>query len=120
MSGELKRFEYPLEVTFTEGRKGKFSIGDKISLDFATPPEFRGPEGYISPEDLFVASVGTCIMSTWVTMSARAHVEWNSYRSKTTGILQQQEDRGYLFDEIICEVFVEVENEADIPRARRA
>ncbi|MFX1252921.1 MAG: OsmC family protein [Promethearchaeota archaeon] len=116
---KLRRLEYPLEVEHIEGKRGLLKVG-KHEIEVATPPEFRGPEGYISPEDLYVASAGVCIMSTFLTMAERAKANFKSYRSKTIGILQQQEDRSYLFEDLYVDIYVVVPAEEDIKRVHRA
>ena len=116
---KLRRLEFPLEVDHLESRIGLLKIGNH-EIEVATPPEFRGPEGYISPEDLYVASVGVCIMSTFLTMAERAKAKFKSYRSKSVGILQQQEDRSYLFEDIYVDIYVVVPAEENIKRVHRA
>jgi organic hydroperoxide reductase OsmC/OhrA len=77
-SMELKRFEYPLEVVWTggeTGREGELIVEGKPKITVATPPEFKGPEGVISPEDLFVASAAVCLMSTFISMSAKLNLD---------------------------------------------
>ena len=120
---DLRRFEFPMEVVWTGGdtaREGELIIEGKPKIKVATPPEFKGPEGFISPEDLFVASAAVCLMSTFVSMSSKVRANWTNYRNHTVGILQQQESRDYLFTEIHVDVYISIESEEDISRVERA
>ena len=66
---ELRRLEYPIEVEHIEGKIGKFSAGDKTPIEFSTPPEFRGPEGYLSPED---DQFGTKLLADCIKIHSRS------------------------------------------------
>jgi peroxiredoxin-like protein len=57
----------------------------KPELQVATPPEFKGHEGIWSPEDLFVASVNVCVMSTFLAFAERAGLAFASYESDAEG-----------------------------------
>jgi organic hydroperoxide reductase OsmC/OhrA len=54
-------------------------------LTVATPPEFGGPEGVWSPEELLVASVESCLLSTFLYFADRFQVAFESYSSTSTG-----------------------------------
>ncbi len=120
---QLKRFEYPMEVNWTggeSGREGELLVDGKPTIQVATPPEFKGPEGVISPEDLFVASAAVCLMSTFISMSGKVRANWKSYRNHTVGILQQQESKDYLFTQINVDVYIIIDSEDEIPKIERA
>jgi len=53
----------------------------KPSLKVSSPPEFRGEAGYWTPEDLFVASVETCHMATFLSFASRKQLLIVSYKS---------------------------------------
>jgi len=57
-------------------------------IEVATPPEFGGHEGIISPQDLFVASANACFMTTLLGTVKNMGVELVSYESEAEGILE--------------------------------
>ncbi len=57
-------------------------------IEVATPPEFGGHAGIISPEDLFVSSANVCFMSTLLATVKNMGVELISYESEAEGILE--------------------------------
>ena len=57
-------------------------------IEVATPPEFGGHEGIISPEDLFVSSANVCFMTTLLGTIKNMGVELISYESEAEGILE--------------------------------
>jgi organic hydroperoxide reductase OsmC/OhrA len=69
-------------------------------IEVATPPEFGGHEGIISPEDLFVSSANVCFMTTLLGTIKNMGVELISYKSEAEGILETV-DKLRIFTKII-------------------
>jgi peroxiredoxin-like protein len=64
---------------------GMLSSPGKPNVQVSTPPEFKGHEGIWSPEDLFVASVNVCVMSTFLAYAERAGLTFVGYESDAEG-----------------------------------
>lgn len=88
MEVRSKVYTYRSTVKWTEQKKGMISSSGKPDLQVATPPEFKGHEGIWSPEDLFVASVNVCVMSTFLAFAERAGLAFVSYQSEAEGRLE--------------------------------
>lgn len=88
MDVKPKVYTYHTQVKWTEQRKGIISSAGKPDVEVATPPEFKGHEGIWSPEDLFVASVNICVMSTFLAFAERAGLSFTSYESHAEGRLE--------------------------------
>jgi peroxiredoxin-like protein len=88
MEVRSKRFTYRVSVRWSDQKRGRLSSVGKPDLAVATPPEFKGHEGVWSPEDLFVASVNACIMSTFLAVAERAGLAFASYESEAEGVLE--------------------------------
>jgi len=88
MEVRSKVYTYRTSVKWTEQRKGVISSAGKPDIQVATPPEFKGHDGIWSPEDLFVASVNTCVMMTFLAMAERAGLAFTSYESVAEGRLE--------------------------------
>jgi organic hydroperoxide reductase OsmC/OhrA len=69
-------------------------------IEVATPPEFGGHEGIISPEDLYVSSANVCLMTTMLGTIKNMGVELISYESEAEGILETV-DKMKIFTKII-------------------
>lgn len=78
-------------LKWNSGYQATISFGDKASFEFATPPEFRGPEGFISPEEMFVASAHACALTTFITRTKKAGINILSYESSAEGTLDKVE-----------------------------
>jgi peroxiredoxin-like protein len=93
MEVRSKVYTYHTSVKWTEQRKGVISSAGKPDIQVATPPEFKGHDGIWSPEDLFVASVNTCVMMTFLAMAERAGLAFTSYESAAEGKLELVEGK---------------------------
>jgi len=80
-----KAYLYRTTLRWDGEKKGTLKSGDAPELGVATPVEFRGHAGYWSPEALLVASVNSCIMTTFLWYAGRAGVELVSYESEAKG-----------------------------------
>jgi peroxiredoxin-like protein len=107
---ESKQYIYKNSIRWTGGKKGMFSADRKQELEVSTPPEFNGPAGYWSPEDLFVASVNSCIMTTFIYFAERKGISFKSYSSSAEGILKMK-GGGLKFTKVIVRPKIEVEHE---------
>ena len=94
-----KKFTYKTTVSWTEEKKGILSSPGKPAIDVATPPEFKGHEGMWTPEELFVASVNICIMTTFLHFAQRENFEFLSYKSEAQGLLEMVEKK-FMFSTI--------------------
>ncbi len=83
------KFIFSNTLKWNSEYRASMFFGDKASFEFATPPEFHGPEGFISPEELFVASAHACCLTTFIAMAKKAGIDLMSYESSAEGILEK-------------------------------
>ena len=111
--------EYMVKVDWKHGRVGDLIIEGKQKVEISTPPEFDGPEGIISPEDLFVAAATSCLMTTFVTFTKKMHFDFKSFSCEGHGTLERV-DKGFQFTKLLLKAEVKVESEDLKPKAERA
>lgn len=85
MEVRSKVYTYRTAVKWTEKKMGVMASPGKPEVPIATPPEFKGHEGIWSPEDLFVASINSCVMSTFLAFAERAGLAFTAYESDAEG-----------------------------------
>ncbi|MEX1277197.1 MAG: OsmC family protein [Bacteroidota bacterium] len=102
-----KSFTYHVDVAWLENRAGTLSSEGKPSFRVASPPEFKGEAGTWSPEDLFVAAVNACTMTTFIALATRLQIPLVSYTSDAEGTLEFV-DGGYTFTNVVLRPVIEV------------
>jgi organic hydroperoxide reductase OsmC/OhrA len=95
-----KSFSYHTELFWVGHRAGMIRSEGKPSFRVASPPEFKGEAGVWTPVDLFVASVETCTMATFLAFAERKNLPILSYTSYAEGLMESVEGN-YQFTKII-------------------
>jgi len=70
---------------------GQFEVGPA--------PEFEGSPDTLNPEEMFVAAINNCLMTTFFYFVRKSNVEVLSYYSKAQGQLEKQKD-GFRFTHV--------------------
>ena len=96
---KYKTFTYTTALDWLHARQGKLSSEGKPLIDVSSPPEFKGIPGVWTPEDLLVASVEICTMSTFLSFGGRRNIPLVSYKSSAEGTLEFVNGK-YRFTEI--------------------
>ncbi len=82
---------YDVSIDWKEGRIGRMqSEALEQEIEVATPPEFPGGvEGIWSPEHLFVASVGSCLMTSFTAIADYSKFEYESLKVNAFGTMSK-------------------------------
>ena len=95
-----KTFHYSASVVWLGDRAGLNRSEGKLAFRVASPPEFKGEPGVWTPEDLFVAAVNTCTMTTFAAFSSKRDVPVRSYESSAEGTLEFADGK-YRFTRVV-------------------
>jgi len=68
-------------------------------LEVGPAPEFNGNQETLNPEEMFVASINNCLMTTFFYFVRKLNVEILSYYSKAEGQVEKQAD-GFRFTNV--------------------
>ncbi len=117
MTAETHIFEN--SVTWKEDKKGVLNFGENGEIIFSTPASFGGPIGMLSPEDLFVASVNACTLTSFLYFAERLDLKLNSYTCNAQGSVIKTEGP-YLFSEIALNLVVVVGRDEEKVKAVKA
>jgi organic hydroperoxide reductase OsmC/OhrA len=110
MTATPKAYDFPVGVRWLSGRRTVVSVPGKDDLEVATPPEFRGGiEGVWSPEDLLVASIGSCFAVTLAGVAERRAIPLRSLDVDATGHVTNRDDGPFGFTAVVLRVAVETE-----------
>jgi organic hydroperoxide reductase OsmC/OhrA len=80
---------FETELSWQREKRGRLSARDNPALPVATPPAFGGPERTWCPEELFVASIESCLMSTFLYFAERFGLSLSAYASRSRGVLDK-------------------------------
>jgi organic hydroperoxide reductase OsmC/OhrA len=100
----------------------KFGIVSSPSLksfSVSAPPEFGGPDGEWSPEHLFLSSITSCFMSTYLVFVNKMKIENTGFECIATGQVEIVDGK-YKFTYIHIYPKAFVGNDADVERAKVA
>jgi organic hydroperoxide reductase OsmC/OhrA len=112
-----KTFRYHSSVCWEAGRRGTLRSPGKPDLEISSPPEFKGEAGFWTPEEMLVASVNACTLTTFVAFAQHKGLEFLGYESDAEGILENVEGK-YRFTEIILHPRVRVKSPEAVERAQ--
>lgn len=86
---------YSVDLNWDDTRKGTLTSLDlNQTIEVATPPEFpNGIPGIWSPEHLFVASVSSCLMTTFLAIAEYSKLDYEEFRVKAVGTLEKVEGK---------------------------
>ena len=111
---------YEVNLQWETDRKGTLS-SPVLNTEFevATPPEFpKGMEGIWSPEHLFVASVSSCLMTTFLAISEYSKLNYISLTVNATGKLEKVDGK-FMMSEIILRPVLTVPEGVNTAKAER-
>ncbi len=111
---------YSVAIRWSHDKQGTlFSIDELAELEVAAPPQFGGPHGVWSPEHLFVASVVSCYLTTFLAIASNSKLDFLGFECDAEGILEQSEERRYQISEVILRPRLELPEGANAERAER-
>lgn len=104
---EARELTYSARLTWQGGRRAEASSDGRPVIVLTPPSDFPGgTESDWSPEHLFLASLQSCTMLSFVAHCAHNGLEMVSYRSAATGSLARNAERRYAFQTVSMVVFV--------------
>ena len=113
------QYFYSTEIAWTAERKGNLAGPRLPNLVIDAPPEFKGHEGFWTPEHLFVASVSSCFMTTFLAIAENSKLDVRGLHIEAKGQLEKLEGTGFMITEIILRPSVVLSSERDSDRAVR-
>ena len=81
----FKNIVFKNTVKWDGGEKATLGSKNNDEIKVSMPPEFKGPEGYWSPEELFLASINSCILTTFLYFAKKLSVSFLTYESSIEG-----------------------------------
>ena len=109
-------YRYGTTLAWRHGKEGDVRTDGKPGIKVATPPEFGGPDGIWSPEELLGASVVSCLMTTFLYFVELLGIRLVSHESNGTGTMEKTPD-GLRFTAMDVAIVAKVGSEPDRRKA---
>ncbi len=106
-----KVYYYKVEGIKGDGKNAVLKEEGLIPLDASSPPEFGGVSGKWTPEHLFVASVVSCYIMTFISVANAMKIEYEEMKCEGTGTLKPTEGNKMEFVEVVLKPYVVVRSE---------
>lgn len=84
--------DYPVSVQWAGGRDGHGTVSSKHSgtkIAIAVPPEFQGPGGGASPEELLTSAIASCYTITFGIIATNRKIPVTSIAVEAIGQVEQ-------------------------------
>jgi organic hydroperoxide reductase OsmC/OhrA len=112
--GEPKVFYYETEVEWKKEKEGQIKGSTLPALRVGAPPEFKGREGHWTPEHLFVASINTCFMLTFLGIAENSKLSLVSFSSTAKGKLEKVPGSNYQISEVVLKPRIVIASVEDL------
>lgn len=111
---------YEVRLNWESERKGLMSSPVLHSnIEVATPPEFpSGMPGIWSPEHLLVASVNSCLMTTFLAIAENSKFDFVDFESRADGKLEKVDGK-FMISEIVLAPVLTISKDRDREKALR-
>jgi peroxiredoxin-like protein len=112
--------QYEVNLKWNHDRKGTLSSPElPQQIEVVTPPDFyKGISGFWSPEHLFVASVVSCFMTTFLGIAENSKLEYINLEIQATGVVDKVEGK-FQVTEIILKPKVIIPSNMSTEKATR-
>lgn len=113
-------YTFTTDCRWTGERRGKLVFEGKPDIEIASPPEFGGPPGTISPEDLFVGTACSCYLTAFLTMADKVGASFVRFSCVAEATLENVEGQGLIFTTIVFKPRVDIMDIGEEDPIRRA
>ncbi|MFD2145737.1 OsmC family protein [Mucilaginibacter antarcticus] len=112
--------QYEVNLQWNHDRKGTLSSSDlPQQIEVVTPPDFyKGIPGFWSPEHLFVASVVSCFMTTFLGIAENSKLECTNLEIQASGVVDKVEGK-FQVTEIILKPTATIPSNMSTEKATR-
>jgi len=106
-------------TVFKEGdESAKTVFSGPGELEVGPAPEFEGNPETLNPEEMFVAAVNNCLMTTFFYFARKLNIEILSYYSNAKGRLEKQKD-GFRFTRVVVQAEVMLAQQQLVDKVRQ-
>ena len=95
MTPSAKSFSYEVALAWQGDRRSEISAGDRTAILSGPPPDFPlGETDRWSPEHLFLASISSCTMLSFLAHASHRELVVTGYTAAATGVVTRRASDG--------------------------
>ena len=101
------------DVAFTPktyDRTHTIRFGGGITIEGSAAPEFLGKAAQVNPEEMFIASISSCFMLTFIYLASTKNLVINSYNAEATGTLGKNAEGKMAMTEVVIKPVITFDN----------
>lgn len=102
------------DVAFTPktyDRTHTIRFGGGITIEGSAAPEFLGKAALVNPEELFIASISSCFMLTFIYLACTKNLVVDTYTAEATGVLGKNAEGKMSMTEVVLKPSIKFEND---------
>lgn len=99
----------------TYDRTHLIRFGGGIAIEGSSAPEFLGKVELVNPEELFIASIASCLMLTFLFIASTKGLTLTEYESEAVGVLAKNEEGKMAMTQVIVRPKLQFSGEAPDP-----
>lgn len=96
----------------TYTRTHNITFGGGIAVEGSAAPEFMGKAELVNPEELFVASLSSCFMLTFIYLASTKNLVINEYKAEAIGALGKNDEGKMAMVDVTIKPSITFENDA--------
>jgi len=111
---------FEVSIVWSEGHEGDLKVQGKPDLPLSSPPIWGGYGDRFSPQELFVASVAGCYMTTFSEFARRMGLTIKSLQVRGRGTVERHPQGGWHFTRIHVQMDIATPDEKTVHKVQRA
>jgi len=105
-------------ASWKSGTECDLTVKGKHIATVSPPPEFGGKQGYCVPEEIFAASLASCINTLYILIARNSNLRMKSLETKATVKMDAQGLEKLIFTNVHFEMKVKLEKDDERERKK--
>lgn len=97
----------------TYDRTHTIRFGGGTTIEGSAAPEFLGKAALVNPEELFVSSISSCFMLTFIYLACSKNLIVNSYTAEAVGTLGKNAEGKMAMTEVVLKPVIMFDNDVE-------
>jgi organic hydroperoxide reductase OsmC/OhrA len=114
----MPEFNFEGTASWKNGTECDLTVKGKHIATVSPPPEFGGKQGYCVPEEIFAASLASCINTLYILIAGNSHLRMKSLETKATVKMDAQGLEKLIFTNVHFEMKVKLEKDDERERKK--